>query len=463
METLKKLPLGIQDFDKLIQGGYLYVDKTESIHRMVTGSSAQFLSRPRRFGKSLLVSTLEAIFQGRRKLFEGLWIGQSDYDWPAHPVIHLDLSLIDPRSVEELEHGLIWLLTESARQHELEPGRFHRAAAMFDDLIVRLADGKGPVVVLVDEYDRPILDHLADTALALDIRDWLQNFYAILGARNEYLRFVFLTGVSRFSRMPSVSGIGRLMDISRDSGYGALLGITRSELESDFAGYIHAAARRGGETVPELLARIREWYKGYRFHPASERVYNPFSFLSYLEKRKFGHWWFETGTPDFLAGLARSSSFPIAGIERRTFPESAFAHFEAGNLDLLPLLYLTGYLTIAGYDEAKERYALNYPNREIRESFFTHLMGLDPNAKKRNTTDPKRKAAPRMGNPNKKAVSVGRDWKMRTGRTRRRGHLFSRAFLSKVSKIPKRVGEIFRYLSGKISLLRKSLRRGYRR
>jgi len=454
METLKKLPLGIQDFDKLIQGDYLYVDKTEAIYRMVTGSVAQFLSRPRRFGKSLLVSTLEAVFQGRRELFEGLWIDGADYDWPAHPVIHLDLSRIDPRSVEELEHGLIWLLTESARQHELEPGRFHRAAAMFDDLIVRLADEKGPVVVLVDEYDQPILDHLADTAMALDIRDWMQNFYAILGARNDYLRFVFLTGVSRFSRMPSVSGIGRLMDVSRDSGSGALLGITQAELESSFAGYIHAAARRGGQTAPELLARIREWYKGYRFHPASERVYNPFSFLCYLERREFGHWWHEAGTPGFLVALARSASFSMAGIERRAFPESAFAHFEAGNLDILPLLYLSGYLTIAGHDEAKERYALDYPNREIRESFFTHLMGETPSAKRKNTAAPKKKALPRGGNANKKAVSVGRDWKMRTGGARRRGKFLSRAFVSKVSRMFR---EIYRYLS------RKMARRGYRR
>nr|VFJ72785.1 MAG: PD-(D/E)XK nuclease superfamily protein [Candidatus Kentron sp. FM]VFJ73032.1 MAG: PD-(D/E)XK nuclease superfamily protein [Candidatus Kentron sp. FM]VFK20864.1 MAG: PD-(D/E)XK nuclease superfamily protein [Candidatus Kentron sp. FM] len=389
MQTPKKLPIGIQGFEKLRQGGYVYVDKTEQVYRLITEGVAWFLSRPRRFGKSLLVSTLAAIFQGRRDLFEGLWIAGSDYDWPAHPVIHLDMSTVmaTSRTPDEFESGLIGRLDKAAIDHGLEPVAFARAAAAFDDLIDRLAEKKGKVVVLVDEYDSPILEYLTDTPKALEMRGRLQNFYTILKARDEELRFVFLTGVTRFSKVSVFSKINHLDDITYDRDYGSMLGITQTELESVFADRIRDLARQENIPIPALLDRIRDWYNGYRFHPASGSVYNPVSCLNYLKKREFSPWWFETGTPTFLVDLLQKSSFPIADLERKQVSEHVFSHFELDRLEPVPLLQQTGYLTITDYDAEQRLYTLDYPNREVREAFLIHLAGTFSGRGRGNVTD----------------------------------------------------------------------------
>nr|VFK63781.1 MAG: PD-(D/E)XK nuclease superfamily protein [Candidatus Kentron sp. UNK]VFK70897.1 MAG: PD-(D/E)XK nuclease superfamily protein [Candidatus Kentron sp. UNK] len=378
MQPLPKLPIGIQDFEKLRQNGCVYVDKTETIHRLITEGVAWFLSRPRRFGKSLLISTLAAIFRGRRDLFQGLWIGGSGYDWPAHPVIQLDMSRIASQNLDQLPFGLVRQFDEAATEHGLEPitpasGGVPDAPGILDELISRLAREKGKVVVLIDEYDKPILDRLADPEQALAMRDRLRDFYTILKAQDRNLRAVFLTGVSRFSKVSVFSGINHLEDISYAREYGAIVGITQAELESVFAAYLDDIAREEGISVPELLTRIRGWYNGYRFHPATESIYNPFSCLLYLRNREFKPWWFETGTPTFLIDLLRKSSLPVADLERKVVSRNAFSSFEVDRIDPLTLLQQTGYLTIVDYNQERKLYTLDYPNREVREAFLTHL------------------------------------------------------------------------------------------
>nr|VFK27419.1 MAG: PD-(D/E)XK nuclease superfamily protein [Candidatus Kentron sp. MB]VFK30629.1 MAG: PD-(D/E)XK nuclease superfamily protein [Candidatus Kentron sp. MB]VFK74299.1 MAG: PD-(D/E)XK nuclease superfamily protein [Candidatus Kentron sp. MB] len=376
--TLKKLPIGIQDFETLREGGYLYIDKTESIHRMITSGVAFFLSRPRRFGKSLLVSTLAAIFEGRRDLFEGLWIAgpDADYDWPVHPVLHLDMSRADFRTLEELESELLRQLNESAIDQGLEPIGLNRAGSALDGLIRRLAKERGKVVVLIDEYDKPILDHLTDIPLALEIRDRLRSFYTILKAQGKNLRFVFLTGVSRFSKVSVFSEMNHLNDVTYIREYGSLTGYTQGELESGFAIHLQAMAKERDLGVSELLAQIRFWYNGYRFHPNAETVYNPFSCLLCLAHREFKHWWFETGTPRFLIKMLRESPLSVEELGQKVVIESDFANFQVDRLKPLPLLHQTGYLTIVGYDPESRLYTLDYPNREVREGFLTHLAEL---------------------------------------------------------------------------------------
>nr|VFK27420.1 MAG: PD-(D/E)XK nuclease superfamily protein [Candidatus Kentron sp. MB]VFK30631.1 MAG: PD-(D/E)XK nuclease superfamily protein [Candidatus Kentron sp. MB]VFK74300.1 MAG: PD-(D/E)XK nuclease superfamily protein [Candidatus Kentron sp. MB] len=378
MTTLKKLPIGIQDFETLRDGGYLYIDKTESIHRMITSGVAFFLSRPRRFGKSLLVSTLAAIFEGRRDLFEGLWIASPDaeYDWPVHPVLHLDMSRADFRTLEELEPELIRQLDRCAIKHGLEPIRLNRAGSVLDELIEQLAKKKGKVVMLIDEYDKPILDHLTDIPLALEVRDRLRSFYTILKAQGKNLRFVFLTGVSRFSKVSVFSEMNHLNDITYDKRYAHMPGYTQTELETDFSEHIRAIARQKGLSESDLLDRIRFWYNGYRFHPDIETIYNPFSCLLYLDKQEFKHWWFETGTPRFLINMLRESPLSVEELGQKVVVESDFANFQVDRLKPLPLLHQTGYLTIVGYDPESRLYTLDYPNREVREGFLTHLAEL---------------------------------------------------------------------------------------
>jgi len=301
---MKPLTTSVYTFSNLIEGGYLYVDKTAGIHSLIKEASGQYvLSRPRRFGKSLLVSTLKAIFQGRRELFDGLALAKTDYNWRTYPVIHLDLGTAAAQTPEELEERLCYTVDSSAKTLDVPVTR-KRAAGRFQELIDNLADRHGKVVILVDEYDKPLLGHLGNPAVA-EFQRILKEFYSVIKTTEAQQRFALLTGVSKFSKVSVFSDLNNLTDLTMSRHAATLLGYTQDELEHNFPDYIEALAGSIGKTVEATLADLRGWYNGYRFEEKAETVYNPVSVMKCFQELKFKNYWFETGTPTFLIELLR--------------------------------------------------------------------------------------------------------------------------------------------------------------
>jgi len=373
----KKLPLGVQSFETMIEKNHVYVDKTAYIYRLIEEGMFYFLSRPRRFGKSLLVSTLKALFEGRKELFKGLWIENSDWPWQPHPVLELDFSEVDLTDVGTLQESLSNRLDQLASLHGIQL-RHHLLADKFVELI--LETGKKyqeKVVVLVDEYDKPIITHLgkgeAGLQLARQSRDLLKNFFGVLkGAQvSANLRFVFITGVSKFSKVSVFSELNNLQDLTMHASYAGMLGYTQEELERYFSERIADFAQRQQTTREDVLHKLRGWYNGYRFNKAEVQVYNPFSIISVLAEYDFKTYWFETGTPGFLVSLIRERDYPIPQIENLEIPETAFSTYDLEKLRLEALLFQTGYVTIHAYDGTL--YRLGYPNQEVKTSFSDYL------------------------------------------------------------------------------------------
>ncbi len=386
-KSLKPLPIGVATFRKIIEGGYLYVDKTQLIYELIRPpSGVYFLSRPRRFGKSLLVSTLEEVFAGQRELFRGLWLYTSDYHWEPYPIIRIDFSLLQVENAQQLKHAIKIQLGWIADQHQitLTDDEYN---IQFAELLMKLGH-EHQVVVLIDEYDKPLIDHLDNLAEAQRIRDILKGFYIVLKSMDRYLRFVFLTGVSKFSRVGVFSGLNSLYDISLHDRYAALPGITQEELEANFAPYIERFAMDKARLSQQLLEQIRHWYNGFAFSKAGVAVYNPFSLLQLLEAQDFRNYWFESGTPTFLldlikANLIKTSNYTIEQLNQVKLEEISFSTYDLENLAIVPLLYQTGYLTIKGYDETRRLFTLAHPNFEVENAFQTYLLGafseIEPN------------------------------------------------------------------------------------
>ena len=364
---MEKLPLGLQDFGGLRRGGFLYVDKTEDIFRLATGGKYYFLSRPRRFGKSLLVSTLSALFRGERALFEGLWV-EPHWDWQQrHPVIHLGFSSMGYREIG-LTRAIAARLEEIAAHHGLTL-RAEGNTLRFRELIEQLSRAHGRVVVLIDEYDKPILDYLDDLPRARAHREELKSFYSVLKDADAHLRFVLLTGVSKFSRVSIFSELNNLTDLTLHPDYTTLLGYTQPELEHFFADRLEALAPRFGGRA-SLLNEIKRWYNGYSWD-GEHYVYNPYSVLSFFDQRRFRNFWFETGTPTFLVKLLeRHRTYDL---ERVEVDEAVFSSFELERIDPAAVLFQTGYVTIASA-QAHPIYVLSYPNREVRDSLLRYLL-----------------------------------------------------------------------------------------
>ncbi|MBT4922481.1 MAG: ATP-binding protein [Rickettsiales bacterium] len=374
---LKDLPIGIQTFEKIVEGNYLYVDKTKHIHNLITKGSVYFLSRPRRFGKSLLISTLNAIFKGRRELFKGLWIEGADYAWQEYPIIRIDMSKVSAETIDSLRAGLKTQIHNIAREYSIEISNTEFEHECFEELIQKLSS-KGKVVILIDEYDKPLINNLKDVEHCAKVRDILRNFYGIIKASDEYLKFVLLTGVSKFSKVSVFSGLNNLNDISMDVRYSEMLGYTQEELEENFKAHIEALSLARSKPKEELLREIKRWYNGYRFSNSAENlVYNPFSSLLLFDKQEFKNFWFETATPTFLVDLLKQSKQlnikDLDGIEARA---EQFSTYDIDNLRLLPLLVQAGYMTIKDHRESygKSVYVLGYPNEEVRSSFLENLM-----------------------------------------------------------------------------------------
>ena len=370
---LKPLPIGIQTFRKLREKSYVYVDKTRWIYRLITEGEVYFLSRPRRFGKSLLLSTMEEIFLGNRELFRGLWIYGAEYEWESYPVVHLDMGTDQVKSAEELDVVLKGMVRKEAERYGIEV-RGERYQWAFQDLIEGLGE-KRKVVVLIDEYDKPLLDNLEDVEEAKRIQEVLKGFYTVLKGMDRYLRFVFLTGVTKFSKVGVFSGLNNPEDITMAKSFSGLLGVTQEELERDFAEHIQAFAAEQGVSEGELLREMRRWYDGFCFSRVCERVYNPLSVLMAFKQRQFSNYWFETGTPTFLLKLIEGGKYAIEELEALEVNELAFSSYEVERLEVVPLLFQSGYLTIKGYDGRRRLYRLGYPNLEVEDAFTSYLMG----------------------------------------------------------------------------------------
>ena len=364
---MKKLPIGLQDFGELRKRDFLYVDKTELLYQLATGSKYYFLSRPRRFGKSLLVSTLAELFQGNQALFEGLWI-HDRWDWnQTYPVITLHLNQGTYKVT-----GLEAFLTEELRLQAEAYGLELQGTAypsQLRHLVATLSKQHGQVVVLIDEYDKPILDYLHDIEQAKAHREVLKNFYSVLKPLDPHLRFVLLTGVSKFSRVSIFSELNNLKDLTMHHQYATLLGYTQEELEHYFAERIDQLAPDfGGREA--LLDQIKQWYNGYSWD-AKHFVYNPFSILNFFDRATFENFWFETGTPTFLIKLLnRERQYDLEDVQARPL---VFSSFELERIQPLALLFQTGYVTIKAVDKNRI-YTLSYPNYEVKDSLLQYLL-----------------------------------------------------------------------------------------
>ena len=372
---LRKLPIGIQTFEKLRRGDYLYVDKTDFVWKIASTSTPYFLSRPRRFGKSLLLSTFEAYFEGKRELFEGLAIAGMEKEWKRYPVLHLDLNAEKYDSTRALTE----ILSRQLTQWELKYGKGvdeETLAGRFSGVIRRASEQAGcGVVVLVDEYDKPLLQALGDNALLDDYRKTLKAFYGVLKSSDRYLRFVFLTGVTKFAQVSVFSDLNHLQDISLWPDYAALCGITLDELLRNFRPELEILAASNDLSYDETVGRMKRLYDGYHFFQNSLGVFNPFSVLNALKAKVFDNFWFQTGTPTFLVELLKRSDYDlrtlIDGIEA---PASSFMEYRVDANNPIPLIYQSGYLTIKDYDKRFGNYLLEFPNDEVRYGFLNFLV-----------------------------------------------------------------------------------------
>ena len=374
MQAPKKLPIGIQDFVKIREGDYVYVDKTQHLYNLIQRGSVYFLSRPRRFGKSLLISTLEAIFQGKKELFKDLWIANSDYDWKTYPVIRIDMSETVRTSPELLEQSLLDIVKMLAERYHINLGKPLSSSQALGTLIRSLAEKNNKAVVLIDEYDKPIIDNISDIKLALKMRNALRSFYTILKAQDGNLKFILLTGVSKFSKASVFSELNNLQDLTLDTNNATLLGYTQTELETVFDPWIQQLAVRDDHSLTEELTKIKRWYNGYQFSSKSERVYNPFSTLLLFQQQEYRVHWFETATPKFLMDILEKSTYLPEELNHFEAGETAFGTYDIERLELLPLLYQTGYLTITGFDKELRAYTLGYPNLEVEQSFTEAIL-----------------------------------------------------------------------------------------
>ena len=375
----RKLPIGIQSFEKLRKGQFLYINKTEYIYQLVHSGVPYFLSRPRRFGKSLFLSTLRAYFEGKKELFEGLAIEALERDnpdaWQEYPVFYFDFNKENFQREDALEEVLAAHLEEWEKRYHVEQQE-RSLAVRFQRLLVKANEMTGKqAVVLVDEYDKPLLEVIADNSLEEHNKAVFKGFFSTLKSYDEYLKFVFLTGVTKFSKVSIFSDLNHLMDISIDERYADICGITEAEMKAGLMPEIEALAKRQKLTVGQCLAQLKQNYDGYHFYPDTEGIYNPFSLLNALGKREFGAYWFATGTPTFLIQRLEQTGYDAKMFTNgKLFADGAMlSDYRSDNPNPIPLFYQTGYLTIVDYDRRRMRYTLGYPNEEVKYGFMNSI------------------------------------------------------------------------------------------
>ena len=370
----RRYPIGIQNFEQLRNLNRVYVDKTELIYRLIKTDQIYFFSRPRRFGKSLLVSTLEAYFLGKKELFHGLVMERLEQDWTVYPVLHIDFSLTKYTELSDLTGQLNLFLYRWENIYGSNEAETTTAERL-QGIILRANEQTGKqVVVLIDEYDAPLLDSNSDTLLQQQLRNEMRKFFSPLKGLGQYLRFLFITGISKFSQLSIFSELNNLKNISMRDDFSALCGITEQELRTQLKADIEMMAQANGETYEEACLHLKQQYDGYHFSEHSEDIYNPFSLFNAFAQKKYANFWFSTGTPTFLINILQQSNFDIRELDGTTATAEQFDAPTSVITDPLPVLYQSGYLTIKGYDSEFQLYTLAYPNKEVRKGFIESLM-----------------------------------------------------------------------------------------
>ena len=370
-----KYPIGIQNFGEVRRDGYAYVDKTALMYKMVSEGKYYFLSRPRRFGKSLLLSTLEAFFSGKKELFDGLYAGSVDWEWKEYPILHLDLNSREYKDESSLAAELNRHLEgwekkygDEFKDRELEERFIHVIEKAYEQTGTR-------VVILVDEYDKPLLQAIGNEALQTAYRNKLKAFYSVLKTLDAKIRFAFLTGVTKFGKVSVFSDLNNLTDITMLPQYSTICGITEEELHACFDDSVKEVAAFNELTQEECYERMRRDFDGYRFSKyAKEGMYNPFSVLNTLSFKAFNDYWFETGTPSFLVYQLKKTCYPLENMTTEEVSTDTLNSIDIMDENPLPLLYQSGYLTLKSYDKEFDSYTLGFPNREVEQGFIKYLL-----------------------------------------------------------------------------------------
>lgn len=380
-----KYPIGIQNFEKIRREGYVYVDKTALIHRLVNEGSYYFLSRPRRFGKSLLISTLDAYLSGKKELFKGLAMESLEKDWTEYLIFHLDLNVGEYKTEESLYEKLNAFLGPLEDQYGTLPS-LHEAGQRFEYVIGQAYKKTGKrIVILVDEYDKPLLATIANPGLQDSFRTTLKAFYGVLKSMDGCIKFALLTGVTKFGKVSVFSDLNNLIDLSTSRRYQSICGITKDEIAEYFDESVHELADAYGISYDAALDQLKENYDGYHFVNNSVDIYNPFSLLNTFANCEFGRYWFETGTPSYLVEVMKQDNYPLPDLTQEQVTGDFLNSIDSMSKNPIPLIYQSGYLTIKGYDERFGFYTLGFPNKEVEEGFTDYLLPFYTNLKQGDT------------------------------------------------------------------------------
>lgn len=378
----KIYPIGIQNFEKIRRDGYFYIDKTALVYQMVKTGSYFFLNRPRRFGKSLLVSTLEAYFEGKRELFEGLAIEKLEKDWTKHPILHIDLNTEKYENLESLENILNETLYKWEKVYGTEPSETS-LPLRFKGIIRRAYEQTGNrVAIFVDEYDKPMLQAIGNEELQKAFRNTLQAFYGAIKTMDGYIKFAFLTGVTKFGKVSVFSALNNLIDLSMDERYAAICGMTEEEIHDNLEEDLLELADKQKMSYEEVCRELKTCYDGYHFVENSVGIYNPFSVLNTFFKMKFGSYWFETGTPTYLVELLKAHHYDLHCMAHVETDADILNSVDSASTNPIPVIYQSGYLTIKKFDERFGIYRLGFPNREVEEGFMKFLLPFYANTNK---------------------------------------------------------------------------------
>ena len=368
------LPIGIQDFEKLRNGNYVYVDKTQFVYELAKTSTPYFLSRPRRFGKSLLLSTLEYYFLGKKDLFKGLAIEKLEKDWTEYPVLKISFGSGSYETKDKLLSNIDFILSKYEKECGIQKPSDNPAVRLNNLILTLNEKSDKQVVILIDEYDKPILDALY-TEYEEQNRQELRNFYSPLKDLDKYIRFLFITGITKVSHVNIFSGLNQLNDISLNSDFSTICGISDSEIKEYFEPEIEKLAIRQEMTISEAKEKLAEMYDGYHFSSVSEGVYNPFCLLKCFMEKDFGSYWFESGTPSFLVKTLQNQPLELSTlVNGREATENQFKNYDPDSKNILPVIYQSGYLTIKGFDKESRMYLLDFPNRKIESGFLEVLL-----------------------------------------------------------------------------------------